>query len=314
MAVVVALALAYRRRAIMLLHRLAARTGLSHVFGQFTGSEAFTDKYETLAEVQQALRRGGLESCNMIVGVCCVPPRTVRPCDWLICGLRCATCAITGIDFTRSNLTSGHHTFNGKSLHTIASPHSPNPYEQVIDVVGRTLSEFDDDGRIPAFYFGDIATKDKTVAPLHQGQACSSFQDLMQRYRAKAQAVTMSGPTSFAALIDEAVRVVKREKAVRGTGKVAVPVCYLSPHHRCNSPPRFCVAAQFHLLVIIADGQVTCKRATIDAIVRASQYPLSIVMVGVGDGPWDTMKEFDDAIPARRFDNFQVRCWATRVL
>lgn len=42
-----------------------------------------------------------------------------------------------------------------------------------------------------------------------------------------------------------------------------------------------------------------------------SNFPLSIVLVGVGDGPWDLANKYDDLLPSRHFDNFQVLYYFT---
>jgi hypothetical protein len=128
--------------------------------------KSIKDKFETIEEVQEALRKAGLESSNLIIG----------------------------IDYTISNTSAGKTTFNGQSLHSI-SPHHLNPYQYAIKILGETLSvrcllppppgvtgldgpnliflivnqAFDDDGLIPVFGFGDKQTQDKTVFPFFPG-------------------------------------------------------------------------------------------------------------------------------------------------
>ncbi|XP_020246124.1 E3 ubiquitin-protein ligase RGLG2-like isoform X2 [Asparagus officinalis] len=193
---------------------------------------------------------------------------------------------IVGIDFTKSNEWTGKHSFNNRSLHYIGDVH--NPYELAISIIGRTLSAFDEDNLIPCFGFGDARTHDQDVFSFFPDERpCNGFPEALSRYRELVPQIRLAGPTSFAPIIEMAMTIVEQS------------------------------GGQYHVLVIIADGQVTRsvdtesgqlssqEQKTVDAIVKASEFPLSIILVGVGDGPWDMMKEFDDNIPARAFDNFQ---------
>ncbi|XP_060582029.1 copine family protein 2-like [Ruditapes philippinarum] len=183
------------------------------------------------------------------------------------CGL------IFGIDYTLSNKLQGQITFGGSSLHDI-SDDKVNPYQEVICILGETLEPLDDDGIIPAYGFGDRRVKDKGIFPLKTEGECDGFAEVLDVYNEVTPSIKLGGPTNFAPLIKEAIDIVKKEK-------------------------------QYHILVIVADGQVTSEEETIDAIVTASNYPLSIVVIGVGDGPWEVMRDFDNKLPERKFDNFQ---------
>ena len=230
------------------------------------GFRPFADNYRDLAALQADLRRAGLESSNLIVG----------------------------IDFTKSNEWTGARSFNGRSLHARA-PGQRNPYEAAIAVMGETLSTFDEDGLIPAYGFGCTRTHDNSVFSLRPRNAatgadtpCVGFEEVLRAYgEAAPPATQLAGPTSFGPIIRKACQI------VRASG------------------------GQYHILLIVADGQVTRpegmpahevsvqERDTIAAIVAACALPLSIVTIGVGDGPWEQMKEFDDRLPERAWDNFQ---------
>ncbi|TXG46335.1 hypothetical protein EZV62_028164 [Acer yangbiense] len=216
------------------------------------------DNFKTLDQVTAALRESGLESSNLILG----------------------------FDFTKSNEWTGKVSFNNRSLHAIGD--TSNPYEKAISIIGKTLAPFDDDNLIPCFGFGDATTHDQEVFSFHSDHTpCNGFEEVLACYRSIVPNLKLSGPTSYAPVIDAAIDIVEKS------------------------------GGQYHVLVIIADGQVTRsvntsdgelspqEEKTIKSIVNASSHPLSIVLIGVGDGPWEDMQGFDDKIPAREFDNFQ---------
>lgn len=211
---------------------------------------AIEDKFATFDEVSRAVRNAGLESSNLIIG----------------------------IDFTASNEWQGRKSFSGRSLHHVFNNAKKlNPYQRVVQIISKTLEPFDEDNLIPAFGFGDLSTKDDSVFSFNvDGSPCKGLDDVLRQYREVVRRVTLSGPTSFAPLINKAVEIVKQDQS-------------------------------FNILVIVADGQVVEEhdQSTREAIVEASNFPLAILVVGVGDGPWDRMKEYDELLPQRRFDNFQ---------
>ena len=95
--------------------------------------------------------------------------------------------------------------------------------------------------------------------------------------------VDLSGPTSFAPIIRKSIEIIEKNRLSQSK-------------------------MVYHILIIIADGNVSAEHEedTAKAIADASNYPLSIVIVGVGDGPWDTMIKYDERLNLNnKFDNIQ---------
>jgi len=201
---------------------------------------------KNLDGLSEAMRKAGLETTNIIFG----------------------------IDYTASNKYQGEHSFGGRSLHSVGDPRIENPYQQVMKIMVKTLTQFASTNGIPMFGFGDSKTGDWSVFRLKpDGGECRDLDEVLRVYNEITPTIELSGPTNFAPLIYQAIEICQKRR-------------------------------DYHILVIIADGQVTNERATRKAIVHACQYPLSVVVVGVGDGPWDMMRVFDESLPKRPWDNF----------
>ncbi|KAL3622794.1 Protein BONZAI 3 [Castilleja foliolosa] len=163
---------------------------------------------------------------------------------------------IVAVDFTASN----GDPRSPDSLHYSVPRGVPNAYQQAIKEIGEVIQFYDSDRRFPAWGFGG-RTPDHNISHCFNlnGSAVDfeveGVDGIMAAYSSALQNVSLAGPTLFGPVINKAADIAGHS---------------LSCHH-----------AKYHVLLIITDGVVSDLQETINAVVKASDLPLSIIIVGV---------------------------------
>ena len=145
---------------------------------------------------------------------------------------------------------------------------------------------------IPCYGFGDKISGGDSVFLLTTDKEksfyCNGYGEVLDVYKKITPTIKFNAQTNFAPVIKKSIETLKNDKE-----KI------------------------LYILVIIADSDVTNskKQENIDAIIEASDYPLSIIVVGVGrnlkfltflfsigDGPFGDIPKYSH-IKGRKFDN-----------
>ncbi|KAL1313444.1 hypothetical protein AAHE18_16G113100 [Arachis hypogaea] len=162
---------------------------------------------------------------------------------------------MVAIDFTASNGNPRLPDSSGR----------PNAYQKAIVEVGEVLQFSDSDKRFPSWGFG-ARPIDGPVSHCFNLNG-SRIQGIMMAYTSALLNVSVAGPTLFGPVISNAALTASQSVA---TG-----------------------ARKYFVLLIITEGVVTDLQETIDALVKASDLPLSILIVGVGGADFKEMEILD---------------------
>jgi len=180
---------------------------------------------------------------------------------------------MVAIDFTGSN---GHPDTPG-SLH-YRKGSTPNQYQQAIHAVGSILAPYDSDQKYPIWGFG--GSMNSTVShcfPLTFSSSQIEVQGvdgLLKAYGNAFTKVSLSGPTYFAEIINTA------------TAIASAPYAKDFQH--------------YSILLILTDGVINDMERTLAAIKSASERPLSIIIVGVGEADFSQMENLDGDDDAKK--------------
>ncbi|KAK9146822.1 hypothetical protein Sjap_006725 [Stephania japonica] len=192
---------------------------------------------------------------------------------------------MVAVDFTGSN----GDPRSPASLHYLDPSGYLNSYQNAILEVGEVIQFYDTDKRFPAWGFGGrLMNREVSHCFNLNGHASDSevegVNGIMAAYSSALVNVALAGPTLFGQIIDRAAQIASQ-----------------SVSH--NQPKYF-------VLLIITDGVVTDLQETINSLVKASDLPLSILIVGVGNADFKQM-EILDADNGKRLESSTGRV-ATR--
>ncbi|KAL8477870.1 hypothetical protein ACS0TY_029960 [Phlomoides rotata] len=175
---------------------------------------------------------------------------------------------MVAVDFTASN----GNPRSPDSLHYIDPSGRLNAYQQAIMEVGEVIQFYDSDRRFPAWGFGGKVPSGSVSHCFNLNGSPSEFEvegleGIMAAYTSALHNVALSGPTLFGQVINKAADIAGYS---------------LSSSH-----------AKYYVLLIITDGVVSDLQETINSVVRASDLPLSILIVGVGNADFKAMEILD---------------------
>jgi hypothetical protein len=175
---------------------------------------------------------------------------------------------VVAIDFTGSN----GNPRDADSLHFIGAT---NPYEIAIKDVVKLIEEYDTDKKYPVFGFGARVLQSngsfgpaQHCFPLHTGIGADGADGILSVYRQKIGQLMFAGPTLISPAIEQTS---------------AAATC--SQQHQ-----------QYTVLLILTDGVINDMDETLEAIIEASDKPMSIIILGVGNANFEEMGAFNGQI------------------
>ena len=190
--------------------------------------------------------------------------------DYIKAGIRIGLSI--GIDFTGSN---GHPLDKG-TLHSIID-NKPSDYEKAIKACGDILAYYDYDQLFPVYGFGAIinSSEDKLASMcfnlnFENDPDIYTIDNIIKTYHdcLKKEKLTFAGPTEFAPIINKVISKIEKNQL------------------------------EYHILMILTDGVIDDLQETIDALVKGSFYPLSVIIIGIGDADFKNMEILDgDNVP-----------------